>query len=147
MTLSRSFPVLAVFLIFCFYMAAAPFLTMSVHVDDQAVNQVVNSLMVKPAADFGDQYFASHADTKHPLEAKQVRDCLMSKGMHSLWVEKDRGTYLQVCQVADSKWGIRVCKTAECRAVDEITAFIKSKMSRWEQVLKYLENNGAELVR
>lgn len=139
---TKTLPFLLVFLIFCFYMAMAPFMTVSMRAPEISIPITGGEDM-----DYGDQYFQSHADEKHPAEAVRVRECLVNKGMHSLWKEPNRGTFLQVCQIDETQWGIRVCKSQVCSMEDEITAFIKGKMSRWDQVLKYLSNNGAIQVR
>lgn len=135
----RGFPFLLMFLAACACMAVLNLVQAPVHMS--------MSIPTTGEADYGDRYFESHADEKHPEEAKRVRDCLMNKGMHSLWTEPNRGTFLQICQVGDSQWGVRVCKSEQCTIDDEITAFIKNKMSRWDQVLNYLKNNGAIRIR
>ena len=92
---------------------------------------------------YADRYFVSHAVEKHGSDAVAVRSCIENKGVHSLWFEPKENNYVQVCQLDNGVWGMRVCKTKACKIEDEVTAFIKNKMSRLDQVFNYLSNHGA----
>ena len=141
MTLTRaSFSIFIGFLLFCAFMGWYTF----VPVDVPQVN--IELPQVTTLDDYGDLYFASHAEERHPVEAVAVRQCLVEKGMHSLWKEAN-GRFIQVCEIESGKWGMRVCESEQCTIADEITAFIKNKMSRWDQVMQYLQNHGAIRVR
>ena len=154
MSLSRTFPFLAAFLIFCAYMAITPFMQDALRANKAAnsaaeiataiQNTYGDAQAVEAGMDVADKYFAGiHADEKHPLESRIVRDCIAKNGVHSIWKQAN-GRILQLCQVSDTQWGVRICETGLCTEDDEVTAFLKDKMTRFEQVAKYLENKGCK---
>lgn len=83
----------------------------------------------------------AHAVERHGSDAALVSECLDRGGAHSIWLKPD-GRQLHICQLPDGRWGISV----ETRDGSPITAFIKNKMTRWEQVYRYLINHKAELL-
>lgn len=83
----------------------------------------------------------SHANLRHGTEADTARQCLNGRGGH-LFYNPTTNRYATACDI-DGIWGI-VVTDAYGR---EVTAFLKNKMKRFEQVLKYMRNQGYELVQ
>lgn len=83
----------------------------------------------------------AHALERHGSEAALVSDCLERGMTHSVWLKPD-GRQLRICQLPDGRWGVSV-ETQDGR---QITAFIKNKMTKWDQVRQYLINHKAELI-
>jgi prepilin-type processing-associated H-X9-DG protein len=84
-------------------------------------------------------YYESHAYDKHGAEATIGEKC---KGIGSLFQNSTTGRNANVCFV-DGVWGVYVWY----QELDhEITAFIKNKMSSFDQVMQYMKNAGYELI-
>lgn len=87
---------------------------------------------------------ASHAKARHGTDAEAVRACIDKGGMFSIWLQPN-GKFLRLCQLPDAHYGVQVCKdVGSC--FNEVTAFIKERISDPESLLKYLEDLGAEQV-
>jgi hypothetical protein len=88
-----------------------------------------------------------HAIIGHNAEAIAVRDCLRQSGPFQVWQKPD-GRFVRLCNLPDGKFGIQICQAdyngEEC--FHEVTAFIKNKFTKLEQLIKYLENIGASKV-
>ncbi len=84
---------------------------------------------------------ALHADVKHGSEAGMARQC--GDGNHHFFLFHNAATnrYGTVCDLGGI-WGIVIVDDQG----HEITAFVKNKMTRFEQVLKYMRNAGYELI-
>lgn len=80
-----------------------------------------------------------HALEKHGEEAIAVRNCLDQNGPAQIWQLNER-TYL-VCILDDGRFGISI-EDAE----GNITAFIRNKAKTIQDVIRYLERQGAELI-
>jgi hypothetical protein len=80
----------------------------------------------------------NHADLKHGLEAQEVRDCLDKFGPLHIFFKPETQRFAEICLISNYKFGIRITEENG----DEVTAFIKNRMSTLKQVGKYLENCG-----
>jgi putative hemolysin len=85
----------------------------------------------------------NHAVVQHGAEAEAVRNCLNQNGPFAVWQKPD-GRFLRLCQLPDGHFGAQICKDEGC--LHEITAYVKNKMTRIEQLIKYLENMGAKQI-
>ena len=85
----------------------------------------------------------NHAIVQHGADAEAVRNCLNQNGPFAVWQKPD-GRFLRLCQLPDGHYGTQICKDEGC--LHEITAYIKNKMTRIEQLIKYLENMGAKQI-
>lgn len=83
----------------------------------------------------------SHANERHGTEADTARQCLNGRGGHLFW-NSTTNRYGVVCDL-DGLFGIVILDEAG----REVTAFLKNKMKRFDQVLKYMRNQGYELVQ
>jgi len=110
---------------------------------------LVLAIMLAVAAPaFGQVLASAHAQEKHGRTAvEQVRNCLSDKGAMQIWQNPDTGRYAFVCKIQPNLFGIQIAIPDADGVWQEITAFIKRKMSRIEQVEKYLENAGYVKVR
>lgn len=81
-----------------------------------------------------------HAVLKHNSDALAVRDCLQQNGALGVWQKAD-GRIIRLCEVEDGVFGLQVLEPDERGTLHEITAYIKNKMTRIEQVIRYLEQN------
>lgn len=82
----------------------------------------------------------SHANLKHGGEANIARQCSDGRGGY-LFHNPNTDRFGMVCQL-DEGFGVVITDAAG----REVTAFLKNKMSRFEQVLQYMKNQGYELV-
>lgn len=80
-------------------------------------------------------YFESHAYDKHGQEAIMGEQC---KGTGYLFYNPKTNRHANVC-LTNGVWGVYVWYE---HIDNEITAFIKNKMSSFEQVARYMENAG-----
>ena len=87
----------------------------------------------------------THADVKHGSEAATVRQCLDNGNRIEVWWNPSNAHRIELCKVDDSLYGLRVLKNVNGKW-EEITAFLKSKMSNLSQVEQYLTNSGAEKI-
>jgi hypothetical protein len=84
-------------------------------------------------------YYESHAYDKHGAEATLAEQC---KGVGSLFQNPTTGRSANVCFVG-GVCGIYVW----FQDLDhEVTAFVKNKMSSFDQVMRYMENAGYKLI-
>ena len=86
----------------------------------------------------------SHAIEKHGSKAELVRTCI-DRGDNVLGVFKhsdDGEKELCLVRIADELYGIQIRVTKEGGRVEEITAFIKEKLTKLEQVKNYIRNSG-----
>jgi len=81
------------------------------------------------------------------VAVEQLRNCLSDQGAMQIWQNPDTGRYAFVCKIQPNLFGIQIAIPDADGVWQEITAFIKRKMSRIEQVEKYLENAGYVKVR
>ena len=91
-------------------------------------------------------YAASHGQAKHGDSATAVRNCLSDKGALQIWVNPTTGRRVQICEVAPQTFGLQILEEKD-GTWQEVTTFIKSKMTRLDQVLQYLRNCGYEPMR
>lgn len=82
----------------------------------------------------------THANLRHGAEADTARQCLDGRGGHLFW-NPSTNRYGVVCDL-NGLFGIVILDEAG----REVTAFLKNKMKRFDQVLKYMRNQGYELV-
>jgi hypothetical protein len=83
----------------------------------------------------------SHGIPKHGNAAEAVRQCLNDKGVLQVWKNQTTGRKAYVCQLDPTTFGIQVNHIVEGKW-KELTSFIKDKMTRLDQVEKYLRNCG-----
>jgi hypothetical protein len=96
--------------------------------------QMVGPLMRDVALDI------SHATERHGSDATIARQCLDGRSSQ-LFLNPKLDRKATVCEI-DGAWGVVITD----RAGNEITAFLKNKMRRFEQVLKYMQNQGYGVV-
>jgi hypothetical protein len=91
-------------------------------------------------------YFLSelckHAMDKHP-EAIIVQECLDKGRGLGMFIRKSDQHIAFPCQTDDGRWGIKF--DDQCRG-ENCSAFIKNKMKKAWQIVKYLQNTGYEAV-
>jgi hypothetical protein len=83
----------------------------------------------------------SHASHKHSQEAQDVRKCLNDFGSIHIYFNPSTGRYANICLMPDRKYGLQIAEDIG-NGMEEVTSFVKSKLGRWEQMAKYLENGG-----
>jgi hypothetical protein len=88
----------------------------------------------------------SHGVAKHGDSAVQVRNCLNDKGAMQEWVNPQTGRRALVCQVGPHTFGMQIIEERE-GIWREVTSFIKSKMTRIDQVMNYLRNAGYQPIQ
>lgn len=81
--------------------------------------------------------YNNHATEKHGNEAELVRKCLNDFGGIHKFFNPNTNRYAEICFMEAGKFGIQITEDE-----NEITSFIKNKMSTLKQVLYYLENTG-----
>lgn len=84
---------------------------------------------------------ASHAVVRHGREAELARQCEDHPEFYFYNPQTDR--WALICLTDVGKFGVAILD----RAGKEITAFIKNKMSRVDEVFRYMSNSGYEFVR
>ena len=87
----------------------------------------------------------SHADLKHGSEAATVRQYLDNGNRIEVWWNPSNAHRIELCQVDKDLYGLRVLKNVDGKW-EEITDFLKSKMSNLSQVEQYLTNSGATKI-
>lgn len=91
---------------------------------------------------FGVMYSVEHAVARHGAEAIEIKAC--SEGSDNLiekWINPDNGRVYWLCDF----FGQFALSIEEADG-DFITAFVKNKLKKLEQVERYLSNGGAEKV-
>jgi len=84
----------------------------------------------------------SHADARHGGEAEIARQCSNDPNAHIFFNESTKRT-AYVCFIGGSGvFGIHIMNERG----EEVTAFLKNKMQHFEQVLKYMQNSGYQLL-
>lgn len=83
-------------------------------------------------------YAISHAVDRHGNSAVLVRNCLNDKGAMQVWYNPATGRQARICQLDNGKFGVQILNDK----LQEITGFIKDKMTRIDQVTNYLKNAG-----
>lgn len=78
----------------------------------------------------------SHADMRHGSEAETARQC--AQRPEWMFFNPETGRTALVCMTSEGKYGVYVVDELG----KEVTAFLKNKMSRIEQVAKSLQNVG-----
>jgi hypothetical protein len=82
---------------------------------------------------------SEHALEKHSYDAVVVDSCLQNGSGYLGEFKRDSdGRILKVCQVDTGKYGIKVQESNG----NPVTDFIKEKLRRIDQVLKYVTNRG-----
>ena len=81
-----------------------------------------------------------HALEKHGQDAILVDRCLQQKNPMGIWQRKSDGHLAFPCQLDYGRWGI---KFDQCTG-ENCTAFIKEKLKKLDDFLRYLHNRGFE---
>lgn len=81
--------------------------------------------------------WGTHAVLRHGDGALMARECLEQKGPVATLNNPATNRTAQVCQVDDETFAVVVTEGGR-----EITSFVKEKMHRLDQVLRYLQNVG-----
>lgn len=87
----------------------------------------------------------SHATERHGTDAQSVRDCIEQQGYMQVWWNADNEHRIEVCQVDEHTWGLRVLKRISGKW-QEITAFVRHQATTIEEVDQYLTNSGANMT-
>lgn len=87
-----------------------------------------------------DPSFPSHAVMRHGLDAMKASECNASNYSMRFYNPQTKRTAF-VCQI-DDFFGVHILE----ETMEEVTAFIKNKMTKASQVLKYMQNAGYELL-
>ena len=91
-------------------------------------------------------YAQSHGEVKHGSHAEQIRDCIQRNGFLQEWYNPLTNRRARVCQLKPTLFGLQIVQ--ERGGVwQEVTSFLKSKLTRLEQVEQYLRNTGYEKIR
>lgn len=87
----------------------------------------------------GDLILKDHAESKHGSDAETARRCLTSKNKF-LFFNPITNRYAVICFLDDvGKWGAVFIEKVG-KNFHEVTAFVKEKLCRVDQVIRYLEN-------
>ena len=87
-------------------------------------------------------YAQSHGIEKHQDSAVSVRQCMDKNGPLQTWFNPTTNRIAYICQVAPNVFGVQIVEQGTDGVMKEITAFVKNKMTRIEQVMKSMENAG-----
>lgn len=87
----------------------------------------------------------SHGIEKHGQYAAAVHSCINRGGTIQQWHNPDTGRFARVCQIGPELFGIQIIDQIDGQW-EEITAFIKRKMTRLEQVERYMRNTGYQIM-
>ena len=88
----------------------------------------------------------SHAVIRHPKDAESVRNCISNGGTVEKWHNPETGRVAIVCQLEPKLFGVQIIANID-NTWQEITAFIKNKLTRIEQVHRYLKNTGYQPMK
>jgi hypothetical protein len=86
----------------------------------------------------------SHAVEKHGTKADLVRQCI-DRGDDVLGVyqhSEDKQKELCLVKLGEKLYGIQIRANKPGGRVEEITAFVKEKLTKLEQVKNYIRNSG-----
>jgi hypothetical protein len=83
----------------------------------------------------------SHGEVKHGTAAIRIRNCLNDKGPYQEWKNPTTGRIARICQLDEKTWGVQIVERAD-DGWREVTAFLKEKCSRFDQLAKNLINRG-----
>lgn len=81
--------------------------------------------------------YNGHATQRHGNDAENVRKCLENFGGIHMFYNPETNRFAEICFMENGKFGIQITEEE-----NEITSFIKNKMSSLRQVFQYLENTG-----
>jgi hypothetical protein len=81
--------------------------------------------------------YGLHSVAKHNEKAVAVRECVQQGRVLGTWINPENGRKALICQVGDNLFGIMIMK-----GKFEITSFLKKKLTRIDQIFKYLSNQG-----
>lgn len=87
----------------------------------------------------------SHAELRHGTQAEQVRECIQRKGILQEWYNPLTNRYARVCQLKPTLFGLQIVQQRG-GVWQEVTSFLKSKLTRLDQVEQYLRNTGYEKI-
>lgn len=85
--------------------------------------------------------FNSHAVERHASEATIARQCV---GKGTLFHNPETNRFANVCET-ERGFGVWIWEHQGDRA-QEVTAFLKNKMKRFDQIQRYMENAGYKIV-
>ena len=86
----------------------------------------------------------SHGELKHGVTAASTIDtCFQQNGTYQEWVNPTTGRHARICKLDNGKFGIQIIEKVD-GVWQEITKFVKEKMTCWDQVAQYLKNTGYE---
>jgi putative hemolysin len=83
----------------------------------------------------------SHAVERHGDSAEAVRICLSKSGPSMVWTNPTTKRTSLVCQLPDGKYGMQIVERFGDK-LEEVTSFVKDKMTDPSQVERYLRNSG-----
>ena len=81
--------------------------------------------------------YNSHSIIKHGSDALIVRSCLNNFGGIHMFYNPKTNRMAEICFLENGKYGIQITEEE-----NEITSFIKNRMSTLKQIMQYLENSG-----
>lgn len=87
----------------------------------------------------------SHGFERHGQYAIAVRNCISNGGTIQRWHNPETGRIARICQLEETVFGIQIIEKIDGKW-QEITAFVKRKMTRLCQVEKYMQNTGYQLL-
>jgi hypothetical protein len=89
----------------------------------------------------------SHGARRHGWNAVDVRSCLNDQGPLQVWENPFNGRRANLCQLDEQTFGLQIIIQDGAGTWNEITAFVKNKLTRLDQVMQYLRNGGYQLLR
>lgn len=95
------------------------------------------SINYATAENFNFINYNNHAVEKHGTEAELVRKCLNDFGGVHMFYNPNTQRFAEICFMESGKFGIQITEEE-----NEVTSFIKNKMSTLKQVITYLKNTG-----
>ena len=92
----------------------------------------------------GEVILKTHANDRHGFDADKARNCLTDPEK-TIFYNPDTNRYGVAC-FTDGDWAVIILDKIG-RNFEEVTSFLKEKMSRLDQVAKYLSNRGYYVIQ
>lgn len=88
-----------------------------------------------------------HGEEKHGEEFVEVQRELRKNSAEEIMFNSSTNRYAEIVRLSDGRYGVRICQKISASIFDEVTCFKKNKMKKISQVIKYLSNQGYELLQ
>jgi hypothetical protein len=113
--------------------------TLAIHQEQQSNFRPILLLIILAIALISVTYGA-HAIARHGMEARVARECAERPDYIFHNPQLNRWGY--VCMTTSGKWGVVILSETG----KEITSFIKNKLNKLSDVIRYMQNGGYEFL-